>query len=222
LGNDYQKRQLSSLVRISGILRTSHTDKASGGSPETQKDFLEVLASDSPKRPQERHRKRPPIANEFALGYTYQDVLDADQEDILARVSIYTLLEPSLSFAPLLTPLLTARTVPETLLVILLDWAEPWKWVRQIRDWMKLCREVWPTLEDDARLVMGEIMQEWEQRRRGGGAYESGSMGAPGTENNVTIPLGPGEWDEGLGLPLCVVCHNVRWSSPEKWSTDRV
>jgi dynein light intermediate chain 1, cytosolic len=39
-----------------------------------------MLDSDLPKRQQERNRRKPPIANEFALGYTYQDVLDADQE----------------------------------------------------------------------------------------------------------------------------------------------
>ena len=51
-----------------------------GGGPETQKEFLETLASDAPKRPQDRHRTKPVVANEFALGYTYQDVLDADHE----------------------------------------------------------------------------------------------------------------------------------------------
>ena len=51
-----------------------------GGSPEMQKEFLETLASDAPKRPQDRHRRKPVVANEFALGYTYQDVLDADHE----------------------------------------------------------------------------------------------------------------------------------------------
>lgn len=53
-----------------------------GGSPDGQKEFLEMLESDIPKGPQERNRRKPPIANEFALGYTYQDVLDADQEGI--------------------------------------------------------------------------------------------------------------------------------------------
>lgn len=51
-----------------------------GGTPDTQKELLETLASDVPKRPQDRHRRKPVIANDFALGYTYQDVLDADQE----------------------------------------------------------------------------------------------------------------------------------------------
>ena len=58
-----------------------------GGTPDTQKELLETLASDAPKRPQDRHKRKPVIANELALGYTYQDVLDADQEgDVLSGV----------------------------------------------------------------------------------------------------------------------------------------
>lgn len=62
-----------------------------GGSPDGQKEFLEMLESDVPKGPQERNRRKPPIANEFALGYTYQDVLDADQEGIyvVPEVEVY-------------------------------------------------------------------------------------------------------------------------------------
>lgn len=55
-----------------------------GGSPETQKEFLEMLSSDTPKRSQDRHRRKPVVANDFALGYTYQDVLDADHEGLFS------------------------------------------------------------------------------------------------------------------------------------------
>lgn len=58
-----------------------------GGTPDTQKELLETLASDAPKRPQDRNKRNPVIANEFALGYTYQDVLDADQEGEITAVS---------------------------------------------------------------------------------------------------------------------------------------
>lgn len=52
-----------------------------GGTPETQREFLESVATDptNNRRPPDRGRK-PPIANQFALGYTYQDVLDTDHE----------------------------------------------------------------------------------------------------------------------------------------------
>ena len=51
-----------------------------GGTPDMQKEFLETLTSDTSKRPQDRQKRKPLVANEFALGYTYQDVLDTDQE----------------------------------------------------------------------------------------------------------------------------------------------
>lgn len=59
-----------------------------GGTPELQKEFLETLTSDYPKSPQDRHKRKPVIANEFALGYTYQDVLDADQEGKISRLLV--------------------------------------------------------------------------------------------------------------------------------------
>lgn len=47
-------------------------------------------------------------------------------------------------------------------------------------------------------------MRQWQQRKRGTSTYD-----AAGGESSVTLPLGQGEWDEPLGLPICVVCHNV-------------
>jgi dynein light intermediate chain 1 len=50
-----------------------------GGTPESQRDFLESLSSPESRRNLDRS-KIPPVANNFALGYTYYDVLDADQD----------------------------------------------------------------------------------------------------------------------------------------------
>lgn len=180
-----------------------------GGTPESQREFLETLAADpsDPRLGSQRNKGRvPPIANQFALGYTYQDVLDADQEDILARVSAYLLSEPSPSFAPLLRPLLTPQTVPETLIVILLDWSNPWTWVRQLREWIRLLRSVLISLDDETKIVMEEVMTEWRDRKRG---IDGAAAGTTNSGGPVTIPLGPGEWDEGLGIPLCVVCQGA-------------
>lgn len=130
------------------------------------------------------------------------------EADILARLSIYFLSEPLPSFAPLLRPLFTPQSIPETVLVILLDWSEPWHWVRQLRDYIRLLRLVALSL-DNARIeTMERVMQEWQQRRRGPSTYDTGGSGT-GAESNVTLPLSQGEWDEPLGLPLCVVCHGV-------------
>lgn len=119
---------------------------------------------------------------------------------------MYLLSEPSPSFAPLLQPLLTPQTIPETLIVILLDWSTPWTWVRQLRDWIRLLRSVLLKLDDQTKIVMEEVMSEWKDRKRG---LDSASTGVANTGGPATIPLGPGEWDEELGVPLCVVCQGV-------------
>jgi dynein light intermediate chain 1, cytosolic len=55
---------------------------------------------------------------------------------------------------------------------------------------------------------MRDIMVSWRERGRGGNSLDGG--GVPNTsEGDVSLPHGPGEWDEALGLPLCVVCQNV-------------
>lgn len=130
-------------------------------------------------------------------------------KDTLARVSAYLLSEPSLSFAPLLKPLLTAQSVPETLVVILLDWSDPWTWVRRLREWVRLLRHVLISLDDETKIVMEETMTEWRDRKRGMDPSSTGAQGLTSSGGPVTIPLGPGEWDEGLGIPMCVVCQGV-------------
>jgi len=63
-----------------------------GGTPETQREFLESVSTDpsNNRRPPDRGRK-PPVANQFALGYTYQDVLDADHDGKAVPNSLVTL-----------------------------------------------------------------------------------------------------------------------------------
>ena len=98
--------------------------------------------------------------------------------------------------------------MPETLVVILLDWSDPWTWIRRLREWVRFLRSVLVSLDDKTKIVMEETMTEWRDRKRG---MDSGSAagGVPNSGGPVTIPLGPGEWDEGLGIPMCVVCQGV-------------
>lgn len=59
--------------------RRRDADTGLGGTPESQRDFLESLSGAAARRSLDR-QSTPPVANHFALGYTYYDVLDADQE----------------------------------------------------------------------------------------------------------------------------------------------
>ena len=71
---------------------------------------------------------------------------------------------------------------------------------------MRLLRSVLISLDDETKMVMEEVMTDWRDHKRGAdtSSYTAGSGGP------VSIPLGPGEWDEGLGIPMCVVCQGVR------------
>ncbi|KAL2192476.1 dynein light intermediate chain-domain-containing protein [Corynascus similis CBS 632.67] len=180
-----------------------------GGSVDSQREFFEALSSND-RRTLDRNASRvPPVANSFALGYTYYNVLDADQEDTLARISLYTLTSPSPAFASLLQPLLTPQSISNTLIVVLLDWSQPWKWMRQLREWILLLRTVLVSLSNECKETMEEVMLAWRERGRGGGTNLDGTAAAPTTDIELNLPLGPGEWEDALGLPLCVVCQNA-------------
>ncbi len=52
-------------------------------------------------------------------------------------------------------------------------------------------------------------MGAWKEKRVGGGEGV-GSVARTGGETKTPIvPLGPGEWEDGLGVPLSVVCLNA-------------
>ena len=55
-------------------------------------------------------------------------------------------------------------------------------------------------------------MISWRDRGRGVNPLDGGRTTTT-TGGDVSLPLGPGEWEEALGLPLCVVCQNVRYTS---------
>lgn len=69
------------------------------------------------------------------------------------------------------------------------------------------------SLDDETKIVMEEVLAEWRDYRRGEYGPPAGNADdtAVSGNGNVAVPLGSGEWDEGLGLPLCVVCQSVSW-----------
>lgn len=72
-----------------------------------------------------------------------------------------------------------------------------------------MLRGITSSLGDGPTESMEQTMREWQQRKRGTSIYDTGGS-STGNEASVTLPLSQGEWDEPLGLPLCVVCHGVR------------
>jgi dynein light intermediate chain 1, cytosolic len=96
------------------------------------------------------------------------------------------------------------------LLVILLDWSEPWNWIRQLRAWIRLLHSLLQSLPPETVQVLEENIEEWRDRKRNDfkDTPATGADPASTLDAEVTLPLGPGEWDSPLGVPLCIVCQS--------------
>ncbi|EMR64730.1 putative dynein light intermediate chain protein [Eutypa lata UCREL1] len=81
--------------------------------------------------------------------------------------------------------------------------------MRQLREWLLLLRTVLMSLSPEAKETMEETMISWRERGRTGGSVNLDGTGSVATEGSVAAPPGPGEWEDALGLPLCVVCQNT-------------
>lgn len=140
------------------------------------------------------------------------DRAELTNTDTLARVSLYLLSQPSGEFSSLVAPLLTPETISNTAVVMLLDWSQPHLWLRQMWTWVQVLEEVMGQTTPEAQNEMEETMNSWKERGRGGSSINfDGTPSATGSnDGDGLLPLGPGEWSEPLGLPLCVVCQNVR------------
>lgn len=129
--------------------------------------------------------------------------------DTLARISLYLLSSPSPAFTSLIKPLLTPETIPNTIVVVLLDWLNPQAWLRQLQEWILMLRDILQSLDVSCMTAMEEVMISWRDRGRNGSSVNLDGTGAVSGEGDTALPLGPSEWEDGLGLPLCVVCQNV-------------
>jgi dynein light intermediate chain 1, cytosolic len=75
--------------------------------------------------------------------------------------------------------------------------------VHQLRDWIRLLRSVVVSLDEESKQAMEENVVHWRDTKRGN-TLEGSNPG-----EDTALPLAKGEWDEPLGLPLCVVCQNT-------------
>jgi dynein light intermediate chain 1 len=67
------------------------------------------------------------------------------------------------------------------------------------------------TLSKDTVPAFEDNIIEWRDKKRN--ATKDTSAGTDAAANSVdadvALPLGPGEWDSPLGVPLCIVCQNA-------------
>jgi hypothetical protein len=84
-------------------------------------------------------------------------------KDTLARLSVYTVPSPEVSYTSLLPHFLPPRTsLPHTLVMIALDWTHPWTFVEDLETWLQWV-ESWAKGDGSREL---EIVREECRERR--------------------------------------------------------
>ncbi|KAI7882676.1 dynein light intermediate chain [Lichtheimia hyalospora FSU 10163] len=81
------------------------------------------------------------VTNTLALGYTFADVHDEDNEAI-ARLGMYQLGLSAPEYLPLLRFALNSETLADSLVIIALDWTRPWKFLESFQRWIQVLQQV--------------------------------------------------------------------------------
>ncbi|KAJ2855114.1 hypothetical protein FB639_006271, partial [Coemansia asiatica] len=88
--------------------------------------------------------------HDLALSYSYMDVRDEDNEEIIARVGIYQLASDRVSDRELLNFVLDAKSFSSSAAVIVLDWSKPWRFVKTLLRWLNVLSNAVDTVCSDA------------------------------------------------------------------------
>lgn len=73
-------------------------------------------------------------STDFAVGYDWADIRDEGEEDILTRLSVYTVPSSAPSYAALVLRFLQPQSaLPHAAVVIGLDWARLWTFLKELR-----------------------------------------------------------------------------------------
>ncbi|KAI8088769.1 dynein light intermediate chain-domain-containing protein [Halteromyces radiatus] len=77
------------------------------------------------------------MSNNLALGYTFVDIQDEENE-VIARLGLYQLGLSAPEYLPLLKFALSANTLADSMVVLVLDWTRPWKFLESLQRWMNV------------------------------------------------------------------------------------
>ncbi|CAG8571924.1 3151_t:CDS:10 [Diversispora eburnea] len=148
--------------------------------------------------------------NDLALSYTFVEVKDDDAEDTLARLGLYQLAGSQEAYQSLLRFALNSSTLPDSLVVIVLDWARPWTFVETLQRWAKFLEKGIENIKTEGavgakdgwtkgKAVVDEMKEAHTNTTNGTGASSAEA-------ETVALPLGPGTLVTNLAVPLVVVC----------------
>ncbi|KAI9322309.1 dynein light intermediate chain-domain-containing protein [Dichotomocladium elegans] len=81
------------------------------------------------------------VTNTLALGYTFADIKDEENEGIV-RLGMYQLGLSAPEYLPLLKFALSADTLADSLVIIAIDWTRPWKFLDSFQRWINVIQRM--------------------------------------------------------------------------------
>ncbi|KAF9516836.1 hypothetical protein BS47DRAFT_608424 [Hydnum rufescens UP504] len=152
---------------------------------------------------------------DFALGYEWANVKEEGEEDIVARLSVYSVPSSAPAHLSLIPYFLPPRTsLPHTLIMIVLDWTKPWSFLEQLHTWLAWS-ESWvnsdksrdtQVLREEGRDRLQSHLQHYTEPSAAPGSADSLPTVASSL-NSTLLPLGQGTFSHNsAGVPIIVTC----------------
>ncbi|KAI9457300.1 dynein light intermediate chain-domain-containing protein [Russula earlei] len=147
---------------------------------------------------------------DFALGYDWADIRDEGEEDILTRLSVYTVPSSAPSYTALVSHFLSPLSaLTHTAVVIVLDWTRPWTFLEELHTWLTWI-ERWVQADGahELQVLREEHRERWQAHLQ---HYSEPSIEPLPTTSSAfqgtILPLGPGTFTHNVaGVPIIVVC----------------
>ncbi|KAI8074661.1 dynein light intermediate chain-domain-containing protein [Gongronella butleri] len=136
----------------------------------------------------------------LALGYTYMDLQDDDNE-VMMRVGIYQLADPA--YLPLLRFVLTKEKIRDLMVVILLDMSRPWTIMASLEEWLFFLHNAivqFGSEHADHRLLLEQLGHTLSHSISSYASHQSYH-----TQEKVVLPLPEGCLTTNYGIPITLV-----------------
>ncbi|KAJ3161963.1 hypothetical protein HDU86_005661 [Geranomyces michiganensis] len=162
-----------------------------------------------------QHRIEDPAGSEpeLALTYSYVDISDEENEEVLARAGFYHLASDE-AFGNLMRFALDADAVNHCMVVIVLDWTKPWEFLTTLETWLGILEREITKRTSGTKGLFNDMQEKLEASWR---RYTSPPEGKPPSvpaagstpartlQHTITLPLGPGTLTKNIGIPIVVV-----------------
>eukprot|EP01089_Gocevia_fonbrunei_P021777 TRINITY_DN8576_c0_g1_i1.p1 TRINITY_DN8576_c0_g1~~TRINITY_DN8576_c0_g1_i1.p1 ORF type:complete len:509 (+),score=117.72 TRINITY_DN8576_c0_g1_i1:54-1580(+) len=143
------------------------------------------------------------------ITFSYIDMYENDTDDFYSRVNVWNL-DGDDKHSNILDLVLTEHNLEGTVIVITLDFSEPWKMESDLLQWLKVTKNYISALQDKLSHEKSEYLQKKN-------IFDFQSYEEPGKEKKIDKPfdekllrpLDNGCLEHNFGVPIYVVCTKV-------------